>query len=190
MGSAVDRLPGIADSIFVNLQLSLDFSGLALLKLSQNLLLKRLGLRRRGPTPNNLAITANQELLEVPLDTLETHDTRLLRLHPLEQRSSLVAVDIKFAENRERDTVVDLAERLDLIVGAGILTTELIAGEADDGEVVGVRGLDLLVELFEALELRGETALGSGVDGEDDFALQGGEVELIALLYRETKVPC
>jgi hypothetical protein len=40
----------------------------------------------------------------------------------------------------------------------------------------------LLVELFEALELRGEAALGGGVDDEDDLALEGGERVLVALL--------
>jgi len=40
----------------------------------------------------------------------------------------------------------------------------------------------LLVELLEALELRGEAALGGGVDDEDDLALEGGERVLVALL--------
>ena len=57
---------------------------------------------------------------------------------------------------------------------------ELVAGEAEDFNVLGVLGLELLVELLEALELRGEAALGGGVDGEDDLAFQRGEGEGLA----------
>jgi hypothetical protein len=46
----------------------------------------------------------------------------------------------------------------------------LVAGEAEDEELVGVRGRDFFVEGFEAFELRGEAAFGGGVDDEDDFA--------------------
>ena len=40
---------------------------------------------------------------------------------------------------READAVVDLAELLDLVVGARVLGPELVAGEAQDDEV-GVLG--------------------------------------------------
>lgn len=45
-------------------------------------------------------------------------------------------------------------------------------------------GLNGLVEGFEALELRGEAAFGGSVDGEDDFASEGGEGEGVALLWK------
>jgi hypothetical protein len=45
-----------------------------------------------------------------------------------------------------------------------------------------VLGFDGLVEVLEAFELRGEAAFGGGVDHEDDFAFEGGEVEGFALL--------
>ena len=56
---------------------------------------------------------------------------------------------------------------MDLVVGAGVLAAELVAGEAEDDELVGVFGLDVLVQGLEAFELRGEAAFGGGVDGED-----------------------
>jgi hypothetical protein len=46
----------------------------------------------------------------------------------------------------------------------------------------GVALLQGLVELFEALELRGEATLGGGVHDENDLALEGGERESLALL--------
>jgi hypothetical protein len=52
------------------------------------------------------------------------------------------------------------------------LATELVAGESQELDVLGVLRLEFLVELLETLELRGETALGGGVDGEDDLAFQ------------------
>ena len=57
----------------------------------------------------------------------------------------------------------------------GILVHELVAGEAEDDEVVGVFFYDFLVEVFEAFELRGKAAFGGGVYDEDDFVLEGGK---------------
>jgi len=51
-----------------------------------------------------------------------------------------------------------------------------------------------LVELLEAFELRGETALAGGVDDEDDLALELGQVVDVALLCASLSVvvasPC
>ena len=52
---------------------------------------------------------------------------------------------------------------------------ELVAGDADDFELVGVGGFYFFVEGFEAFELGGEAAFGGGVDDEDDFVLEVGE---------------
>ena len=43
-----------------------------------------------------------------------------------------------------RYAVIQLAEFLDLVVGAGILVAELVAREADEFNVVGVFGFQLL----------------------------------------------
>lgn len=73
---------------------------------------------------------------------------------------------------------------MDGVVVARVLVHELVAGEAEDDELVFVFGLgvDGFVEGFEALELRGEAALGGGVDDEDDFVFEGGEGVGLALL--------
>lgn len=76
-----------------------------------------------------------------------------------------------------------MAEFLDRVVIAGVLFHELIAGEAEDGEFIGVRGLDVFVEGFEGGELGCESAFGGGVDDENDFAFKGGEGVGSALLY-------
>lgn len=63
--------------------------------------------------------------------------------------------------------MVDLAKALNLVVGAGLLAAKLVAREAEDDEALV---LVLLVELFEAGVLRGEAALGGGVDDQGGFA--------------------
>lgn len=141
-----------------------------LLNLGEDILLQRLRLGGARPAVLDLAVPADEELLKVPLDALQAQDTGLLLLHPLEDRGCGVAVDVDLAEDGEGDAVVDLAEALDLLVGAGLLAAELVAGEAEDDKVVGVLLLDFFVELLEAGVLRGEAALGSGVDDEDDLA--------------------
>ena len=75
-----------------------------------------------------------------------------------------------------------MAEGLDLIVGAGVLVAELVAWETDDGEVLGVFALQVLVELLEALKLRGKATFGGGVDDQDDLAGERGEGEGSTLL--------
>lgn len=68
--------------------------------------LERLGLSGASPPLHNLAVLANKELLKVPLYALETHETGLLLLHPLEDGLGLVAVDFGFAQHGEGDAVV------------------------------------------------------------------------------------
>ncbi|KAL8756484.1 MAG: hypothetical protein Q9184_004492, partial [Pyrenodesmia sp. 2 TL-2023] len=85
----------------------------------------------------------------------------------------------------EADAVVDLAEILDGVVVARVLGHELVAGEAEDDELVRVGGLDFLVQGFEGGELRGEAAFGGGVDDEDYFVAEGGEGEGSALFCSE-----
>lgn len=163
--------------------LSLSTLGLlGLLDLLDNRVLQRLRLGERRVAGDDLSIGANNELLEVPLDGLNAHDTGHLFLQPLEDRGGVFAVYVELAKDGESDAVVDLAEGLNLVVGTGVLAVELVAGEAEDGEVFRVALLQLLVELLEAFELGCETALGGGVDDEDDLALQGGEGKGLALL--------
>jgi hypothetical protein len=132
--------PAIFPSQFV---LSSHSAPLLSLQLRLNRSLQSLRLSSTRPSALNLTILANQELFKVPLDSLQTHETGLLCLHPLEYGLGLVAVDVGFAEDGETDAVVELAEFLDGVVGAGVLGAELVAGESDDFDVVGVGGFEL-----------------------------------------------
>lgn len=140
-----------------------------------DLVLELLGLGSAGPAVDNLAVTADQELLKVPLDPLETKQTRLLLLQPLIQGVRIVAVDVDLGHDGERRLLLQRAKVLDLLVAAGLLAAELVAGEADDGEVVGVLLLEGLVDGLEVLVLVGEAALGRRVDDQDDLALVVGQ---------------
>lgn len=87
-----------------------------------------------------------------------------LILQPLEERTRLIAVHIRLAHDRETHPIVQLAEFLDGVVGPGFLAAELVAGEAEDDEVVGVRGGDGFVDLLEPFVLWCEAAFGGRVD--------------------------
>lgn len=71
--------------------------GIALfsLKLLDNVRLQILRLLRASPASLDLAILANKELLEVPLNPLQSHEAGLLVLQPLEGRIRVVAVDLQ-----------------------------------------------------------------------------------------------
>lgn len=143
---------------------------LRLLNLLNNRILQRLRLSKRGPSRNHLPIRRNQELLKIPLHPLKPHQARLLLLQPGIDGRHIVAVHVQLAQHGESHAVVDLAEGLDLVVGTGVLAAELVAGEADDREVVREAGFQGLIEFLETFELRGEAAFGGRVDDEDDFA--------------------
>src|SRR5690242_15647438 len=170
---------------------------------------KVFGLFGAGPASLDLAVFANKELFEVPLDALQAHETRFLVLKPFKGRVCRIAVDlwgcllapirtfffsrssvrardkesctvggakkerqgemythIDLSQHRERNTIVQLAKLLNLVVASRVLATELVARKADDLEVVGVLGLQVLVQLLQTLELRCEAALGRCVDDE------------------------
>ena len=113
-----------------------------LLQLLLNIRLQALGFTRARPPLHTLSIATNQELLEIPLDALQAQETRFAVLHPLPHGLDIAAVDFGFAEHGEGDAVVDLAEGLDVVVGAGVLAAELVAREGEDFEV-WVGGLHL-----------------------------------------------
>lgn len=152
-------------------------------ELLEDVLFERLWLGGAGPATLDLTIAADEELFKVPLDALHSQETGLLILEPLEDGGGFVTVDVDLAHDREGDAIVELAETLDVVVGAGFLAAKLVAGEAEDDKVVGVLGADLLPDLLEPGVLRGEAALGRCVDDQDDLALVFGERLLFASFY-------
>lgn len=100
----------------------------------------------------------------------------------LPKRICALSIDQSLSEDRERNTVVQLAELANLLIAAWLLASELVAWEAEDLELAGVLFLQLLVELLESAVLWGEAALGGGVDDEEDFALVVGEWLWVTLL--------
>lgn len=145
------------------------------LKLLDDLCLQRLGLRSACPPAHDFPVLANQEFLKVPLDALESQQAGFLALHPLPHRFRIAAVDVGLAQHGKTDTVVELAKLLDLVVRAGILASKLVAGKSQDHELVGVFRRDLFPQLFKALELWREAALGGRVDRQDDLPFVLGE---------------
>jgi hypothetical protein len=154
----------------------------------KNGLLKALGLGSTGPSALDLSVTTDEELLKVPLDTLEAEKTGLLVLEPGPEGVGAVAIDVGLLHDREAHAVVELAELLDVIVGAGLLAAELVAREAEDDKVIRVLALEVGPELLKTGVLRGEAALGGSVDDEDDFALIVGKGNLLAALVKRLKV--
>lgn len=111
---------------------------LRLRQLIQNRLLQRLRLRNTSPPPLNLPISPYQPLLKIPLDPLHSQQSGFLFFQPFEKGVRFVAVDVGFAHYGEGDAVVYEAEGLDVVVGAGLLGAELVAGEAEDLEIIAV----------------------------------------------------
>ena len=74
---------------------------LSLLDLLDDGILKTLRLGNRSPARDDLSVSGDQELLEVPLHALEAHQTGLLLLHECPDGSGIVTVHIEFAEDGE-----------------------------------------------------------------------------------------
>lgn len=139
----------------------------------------------RGVSVNDVSVLVNQELLKIPLDASEAEQTGLLLLEVDVDGVGIVTVDVDLLENGEGDTVVELAERRDLISRSGLLATKLVAREADDGESLI---LVLLVDLLEALVLGSEATLGGDVHNENDLALKLLEGEGLSVLVKGSEV--
>jgi hypothetical protein len=79
-------------------------------------------------------------------------------------------------EHRERDAVLGGGELEDLLVGTGLLCTELVAREGEDGEP----GCFVVVmERTQTCVLAGEASITRNVDDETDAATVGLECNLV-----------
>ena len=102
-----------------------------------------------------------------------------LGFQELENGFRVGSVDLGLCHQGEGDAIVEAAEIRNLLIGAGLLSGELVAGEADDDKSLV---LVLLVEGLKAVVLGGESAFGRGVDNHQDLAFELGEVHLVTLI--------
>jgi hypothetical protein len=76
---------------------------------------------------------------------------------------SLGAIHINFRKHRKRNAIVEIAELLDLIIGAGLLPTELIARKPENREALIFK---FLVQSFEPSILGREPTLAGDIHHE------------------------
>jgi hypothetical protein len=89
----------------------------------------------------------------------------------------VIAVDLDLGEHREARAVLGGGELEDLLIGAGFLRAELVAGEGEDGEAVRTVGL---VERTQTCVLAGEASIAGDIDDEDDLVGVVGKAHLLA----------
>src|SRR5262249_25902934 len=85
----------------------------------------------------------------------------------VDRRLSRTGLGLELGEHREGDTVVPLAEGLDLLRRARLLPSELVAREAEHGESLARK---VLLEALEACVLRRESAFAHHVHDQRDRA--------------------
>jgi hypothetical protein len=124
-----------------------------------------LGSCRRGETLDDVALGIDEELLEVPGDLGAVAVAGLrLGLEPLVERCGAVTVDVDLVEHRERDAELRRGEFEDLGVRSGFLPTELVAREAEDGNIVVV-----VMERTQTCVLRREASSARDVDDQTEL---------------------
>lgn len=77
---------------------------------------------------------------------------------------------------------------MNVVVGAGVLVVELVAGEGKEGEIIRILFREGFVEGFEGGKLRGEAAFGGGVYDQEDFVAVLREGVGLAFFWKEEGV--
>ncbi len=118
-----------------------------------------------GPeTRDDLAGARDEELLEVPGDVARSAVGIGCRRQLLINGMTVVPVHVDLLEEREAHPIRGGAELLDLLWCSRLLSHELVAREANNGEsTVGVG----LLQALQSLVLRSQAALGCHVDDEE-----------------------
>lgn len=102
------------------------------LQIAGQVLLDDQGLFHGTIALHHTAILVNQELGEVPLDSISQHAPPLgLDFHPFPQRVGIVPVDTDLAEQIEFDIIAS-GELFDLGISPWLLPPELVAREGQD----------------------------------------------------------
>ena len=100
---------------------------------------RRCWLDTRTESTHDVAFAIQEELFKVPFDVAFGSRLGIDAGQIAIQRASLafgVVVDVDLVKHIEGHLVLARAELLDLFVGAWLLTTELIAGDTDDGQTL------------------------------------------------------
>lgn len=114
-------------------------------------------------------------------------------LQELEYLVRICTVHIRLGHNREAHAIVHHAEVGDSVIVLGVLVSKLVAREAKNREALV---LVILVQLLQALELRGETTpaisrlnlLASRVHNQHNFVVQLAEIISLALRQRRLQI--
>lgn len=118
---------------------------------------------------DHVPLSVDEKLGEVPGDVRSAFRVGFLRLQEAVERAGTVSIDVNFLKYREVDVVVGLRKFIDLFVGSGLLSSELIAGEGEDAKAV------LSVFFLEGTQtcvLGGEASLAGNVDDETTLTRQ------------------
>src|ERR1035438_1372077 len=106
--------------------------------------------------------------------TEKAEDSGLAALEEDIERVGMRAVDVDFGKYGKCDAIIFFAECPDLGLGARLLPTKLIRGEAQHREAAI---LEFAVNLFQAFVLRGEAAFAGGIHNKQHLALEIGQAE-------------
>jgi hypothetical protein len=104
---------------------------------SENLLQAHQDLFRRKrafETLEHLPIPSDQEFREIPGDVLVALFVWISRLEEFIESAGAVAIDLDFFEHRKGSIEFGPDELDDLLVGAGFLAAELVAGEGENSK--------------------------------------------------------
>ena len=89
-----------------------------------------------GGKPLNGAVFLNDELLKIPADVASVSISIGRLAECFVQGETASTVDIALGHQRKRDVELGRRELADFIVGSRLLRAELIAGEANHGQVI------------------------------------------------------
>ena len=135
------------------------------------------GCGRRCVPLDHVAVAVDEELLEIPRDVGAVASAGLCTLQERVEGRLVLAVHVDLGEHREVDIELRRHELEDLGVGAGLLRTELVAGNAEDDQVVIV-----VVKRTQTCVLRREASSAGDVDDEGELALVGVERHLVTVM--------
>jgi len=153
-----------------------------LVQFSQDFIFHAVRSRRWQEPIDGISLAVYKELGEIPGDFAPSdpgHGTGLLLLEEFPQRMSVIAIDIDLGKEVECDPVFGQNAGLDLRVRAGLLSSELIAGESGDSQplvfILSVQCLQLVIVGV------GQPSVGRYVEDDHHFASVLAEADAIAI---------